>query len=179
VKRAEAAGTAPRVATVTVSDSRVGATDTGGALLRALVLAAGFSHDSHAIVRDEVSEIRAALERAVARERVDAVILTGGTGIGPRDVTLEAVEPLLACRLDGFGEAFRRLSWDQVGARSILSRAAAGVMSGRLVFALPGSPKAVQLAMDRIIAPLLEHALAMLRGQGHRHSEPHRGEGSR
>jgi molybdenum cofactor biosynthesis protein B len=84
-------------------------------------------------------------------------------------VTVEAVEPLLSRKLDGFGEAFRRLSWEQVGARAVLSRALAGTLGSRLVFVLPGSPKAVALGVKELIVPLLEHAMQMLAGGGHDH----------
>jgi molybdopterin adenylyltransferase len=92
------------------------------------------------------------------------VVTTGGTGIAPRDRTYEAVEALLEKKLDGFGEAFRRLSWDEVGPRAVLSRAVAGVYRGRILAALPGSPKAVVLAVDRVLAPILAHAVALARG---------------
>lgn len=91
-------------------------------------------------------------------------MLSGGTGIAPRDVTYESVEPLIEKRLDGFGEAFRRLSWDEVGARSVLSRAIAGTRGRVLIVALPGSPNAVRLAVDRVLAPILGHAIKLLQG---------------
>jgi len=99
----------------------------------------------------------------------DVIVTSGGTGIAPRDRTYEALEALLEKTLDGFGEAFRRLSWDEIGPRAVLSRAIAGVHRGRVVAALPGSPKAVALAVDRILAPILPHAAALARGdkQGH------------
>jgi molybdenum cofactor biosynthesis protein B len=96
-------------------------------------------------------------------------VTTGGTGIAPTDRTFEAVDQLLEKRLDGFGEAFRRLSWDQIGPRAVLSRAVAGVHRGRIVAALPGSPKAVVLAVDAILAPILAHAVALVRGETNLH----------
>lgn len=158
----------PAIATITVSDSRDSASDSGGALLRELLEQGGFRVGPHAIVRDDQDEIRAAVHGAMG-PGIDALVLTGGTGIGPRDVTVEAVEPMLDRKLDGFGEAFRRLSWDQVGARAVLSRAVAGTCDSRLVFVLPGSPKAVQLGVEQLIVPLLRHALKMLAGGGHVH----------
>jgi len=125
------------LATITVSDTRDSSTDRGGQLLRQLLTSAGFQLAPHVIAHDEIREIQQALRSSVAQSEVAAVILTGGTGISPRDVTVEALQPLLTKSLEGFGEAFRRLSWDQVGARSVLSRATAGVIDGRLVFALP------------------------------------------
>ena len=115
----------PRVVTVTVSDTRTEADDKGGATLRELLSSAGFALGAHSIVRDDREAIRAAVRGAIAAGSVDAVVLTGGTGIAPRDVTCEAVAPILDKTLDGFGEAFRRLSWDEVGPRAILSRALA------------------------------------------------------
>ena len=110
-------------------------------------------------------EVRAAVARVCDGDLADAIVTTGGTGIAPRDRTYEAIQGLLDKTLDGFGEAFRRLSWDEVGARSVLSRAVAGVHRGRIVAALPGSPKAVVLAVDRVLAPILTHAVALARGE--------------
>src|SRR5215471_15072799 len=142
-----------RVATITVSDTRKESTDEGGRRLRDLISGAGFVLGSHAIVKDEPHEIRAALERC-SQERVEVIVLTGGTGIAPRDQTYEAVAELLEKRLDGFGEAFRRLSWDAIGPKAVLSRAVAGVWRGRIVVALPGSPSALGLAVNQILAPV-------------------------
>ncbi len=103
----------------------------------------------------------------MAQNNIDAIVLTGGTGIGPRDVTCEAVLPLLTRQLDGFGEAFRRLSFDAIGPRALLSRAIAGISGKTLVFAVPGSPNAVALALESLIVPLLPHARSMIQGGGH------------
>ena len=157
-----------RVATITVSDTRTESDDEGGKKLRDLLVLAGFDLGSHAIVRDEPSEVRAAIERA-ADEGIEAIVTTGGTGISPRDQTFEAVESLLEKKLDGFGEAFRRLSWDAVGPRAILSRAVAGTFRGHVVIALPGSPLALTLAVERIIGPILPHAVGLLSGRTRRH----------
>jgi molybdenum cofactor biosynthesis protein B len=158
-----------RVAAITVSDTRTAADDVGGAALRERLEAAGFVVTLQTIVRDEPAELRAAIARVCDEDLADAVVTTGGTGIAPRDSTYEAVQGLLDKTLDGFGEAFRRLSWDQVGAHAVLSRAIAGVHRGRIVAALPGSPKAVVLAVDRVLAPILVHAVALARGQKHGH----------
>jgi molybdenum cofactor biosynthesis protein B len=158
-----------KVATVTVSDSRTPSTDGSGATLAKELSEAGFVVSAHAIVPDEISAVRAAVEQAIA-EGALAVILTGGTGIAPRDVTFEAVEGLFEKRLDGFGEAFRNLSWTDIGPRAILSRATAGVVRGALVFALPGSPAAVELGMKKIIVPVLAHGIDLVTGRaGHHH----------
>ncbi len=122
-----------------------------------------------AIVRDDAAHIAAAICGVCDADTADAIITTGGTGIAPRDVTYEAVEALLEKRLDGVGEAFRRLSWEAIGARAVLSRAVAGTYRGRIVVALPGSPKALALAIDEIIAPVLHHATALARGETHGH----------
>jgi molybdopterin adenylyltransferase len=158
-----------RVATVTVSDTRTEAHDEGGARLRALLAAAGFEVVRSAIVRDEPGELRALIARLCDDELVDAVITTGGTGIAPRDQTYEAVAGLLEKTLDGFGEAFRRLSWDQIGPKAVLSRALAGTYRGRVVAALPGSPKALDLAVEKILAPILPHAVSLVRGKKQAH----------
>ena len=153
-----------RVAAVTVSDTRTPDDDEGGARLRERLEAAGFVVTFVAIVRDEPDQLRALIGRVCDGDLADAIVTTGGTGIAPRDHTYEAVEGLLERRLDGFGEAFRRLSWDAIGPRAVLSRAVAGVHRGRVVAALPGSPKAVVLGVDRVLAPILAHAVGLARG---------------
>jgi molybdenum cofactor biosynthesis protein B len=158
-----------RVAAITVSDTRTADDDEGGARLRERLEAAGFEVTFRAIVRDEPEQVRAAIARVCDEDLADAVVTTGGTGIAPRDRTYEAVGALLDKTLDGFGEAFRRLSWDEVGPHAVLSRAVAGVHRGRIVAALPGSPKAVVLAVDRVLAPILPHAVALARGGHHGH----------
>jgi len=161
------------VMTVTVSDSRTPGTDESGIRLRMMLEAAGYSLAPHQIVPDEPDAIRDVVRELIDYNLGDALISTGGTGIAPRDRTYEAIEPMLETKLDGFGEAFRRLSWDDVGARSVLSRAIAGVRAGRFIACLPGSPRAVALATDQLLIPLLEHAVALCRGDT-RHSSEHR-----
>ncbi|WP_437783914.1 MogA/MoaB family molybdenum cofactor biosynthesis protein [Sorangium sp. So ce1097] len=158
-----------RVATLTLSDTRTLDDDEGGELLGALLTSAGFSVTSHAVLREEPELLRAAVEQIASAGSADAIITTGGTGIAPRDRTLEALAPLFEKTLDGFGEAFRRLSWDTIGPRAILSRAAAGVVRGVVVIALPGSPKAVELAVTQVIGPVLAHAVALASGEGGHH----------
>ena len=158
-----------RVAAITVSDTRTDADDEGGKRLRERLEAAGFTVSFRAIVPDEPGELRAVLERVCNEDLADAVVTTGGTGLSPRDRTYEALSPLLEKTLDGFAEAFRRLSWDEIGPRSVLSRAIAGTYRGRVVAALPGSPNAVTLAVDRVLAPILAHATALARGEKHGH----------
>ncbi len=166
-----------RVATVTLSDTRTAEDDEGGELLGELLGAAGFEVVSHAIVREETELIRAQVEALSIHAGVDAMVLTGGTGISPRDRTIEAIAPLLEKTLDGFGEAFRRLSWDEIGPNAILSRAIAGTLNGRVIAALPGSPKAVRLAVERLLAPTLAHAVGLASGRGgHHHPKGHGGD---
>jgi molybdenum cofactor biosynthesis protein B len=158
-----------RVAAVTISDTRTPADDVSGRALRERLEAAGFVVSLQTIVADEPALVEATIARVCDENLADAVVTTGGTGIAPRDRTFEAVEGLLEKKLDGFGEAFRRLSWEQVGARSVLSRALAGVHRGRIVACLPGSPKAVALGVDQVLAPILAHAVALARGEKHGH----------
>ena len=158
-----------RAAVVTVSDTRTLRDDEGGAILIDRLEAAGCTVTVREIVRDEPDAIRAVVARVCDEDLADAIVTTGGTGIAPRDRTYEAVDALLEKRLDGFGEAFRRLSWDEVGPRAVLSRALAGTHRGRVVAALPGSPKAVALAVDRVLGPILAHAVALARGDAPGH----------
>jgi len=144
-------------AVVTVSDTRTLETDTGGALVAELLSQAGHPVTSRRIVQDEPAAIRDALESALADDGVRAVVFTGGTGVAPRDVTPESVEPLLERLIPGLGELFRMLSWEGIGSAALLSRALAGLARGRVVFVLPGSLGAVRLAMERLILPELSH----------------------
>jgi molybdenum cofactor biosynthesis protein B len=142
---------------ITVSDTRSLADDTGGALVCELLEGAGHRVASREIVKDDVGEIRAALARALASAQCSAAILTGGTGVAPRDVTPEALEPLLERPLPGFGELFRQLSFAEIGAAAMVSRALGGLARGKPVFALPGSRAAVRLGLERLILPELGH----------------------
>jgi molybdopterin adenylyltransferase len=157
-----------RVALVTASDSRTPDTNEGGRTLRRLVEEAGFSVASDSLLTEEPAALRDAVARLA--QDSDVVIVTGGTGIGPRDRTPDAVGPLFERRLPGFGELFRMLSFQDVGPAAMLSRADAGVVGGALVFLLPGSPAAVELAVRRLIVPELTHAVGQLR-RGSAHHE--------
>lgn len=148
------------VAVITVSDSRTLETDTGGALVAEFLSGAGHPVVSREIVRDEADEIRKALQAAVASDAVRAVIFTGGTGVAPRDVTPDSIEPQLDRVVPGFGELFRMLSYEDIGSAALLSRALAGLLSGRVVFVLPGSRGAVRLAMEKLVLPEIGHLAA-------------------
>ncbi len=156
----DAAPRAVPTAVITVSDTRTLETDTGGALAARLLDEAGHPVVSRSIVRDEPDEIRAALEAALRQGEARAVILTGGTGVAPRDVTPDTVEPLLERIVPGFGELFRVLSYEEIGSAALLSRALAGLARGRVVFVIPGSRGAVRLALEKLVVPELGHLAA-------------------
>ena len=149
-------------AIVTVSDSRTASTDASGQAIRAVLEGAGHHISWSTMVPDEADRIRAAVETATARPDVTAVVVTGGTGISARDVTLESLRDLWSKDLPGFGEAFRSLSFAEIGPKALLSRAMAGVINGRFVAALPGSPAACRLAVERVLVPVLGHVAALL-----------------
>jgi molybdenum cofactor biosynthesis protein B len=164
---------------MTVSDTRTPATDEGGALAETLTAAAGFRVTERVLVRDEPALIAARVRGLVAGGQVDAVLLTGGTGVSPRDGTIEAVAPLLDRRLDGFGELFRALSFAEIGPAAMLSRALGGSAGAVAIFVMPGAPSAVRLALTRLILPELGHLVAELGGgeratalsSGHHHHD--------
>jgi len=144
-------------AVISVSDTRTRETDSGGALVVELLTGAGHLVSLREIVPDDADRIEAAASAALGRDDTRAVILTGGTGVAPRDVTPEAVEPLLEREIPGFGELFRWLSYQEIGSAAVLSRALAGVAEGKLVFVLPGSRGGVRLALEKLILPELGH----------------------
>jgi len=151
-----------RIFVVTASDTRGEAEDESGAFLRDAAGRAGHAIAGYRIVRDDPAELRAALEAAAAAG-ADAIVVNGGTGIAGRDRTYEAVAGVLEKRLDGFGELFRMLSWQEIGAAAMLSRAVAGVWGGRAVFSVPGSKAAVRLAWEKLIGPEVGHVVRELR----------------
>jgi molybdenum cofactor biosynthesis protein B len=173
------AARAVRVAVITVSDTRTLQTDESGSLVEALTTKAGFHVTRRDLLRDEPAQISARVRELSAAGEVDAIFLTGGTGVSARDGTVEAVGPLLDRRLDGFGELFRMLSYAEVGPAAMLSRALGGTIGEVAVFAMPGSPAAVQLALSRLILPELGHLLGQLkhrgaaRGEGEHHHGRH------
>lgn len=147
-----------------VSDTRTLETDKGGALIEEILQKNGHEVVSRQVVRDEIESIRGAVEQASnGLGDPEVILVTGGSGIGPRDVTPEALRPLLTKELPGFGEVFRVLSFEEIGAATMLSRAFAGVMGRTLLFVLPGSTNAVRLAMEKLIAPEIGHLVREVR----------------
>jgi molybdenum cofactor biosynthesis protein B len=144
------------LALLTISDTRTPETDTNGAYLKAQIAAAGHRVVHYEILPDEPEQVVAMLQK-LAQTDAQVVLLNGGTGISPRDNTYDAVSSLLEKTLPGFGEIFRMLSYEQVGAAAMLSRAVAGIYAGRVIFSTPGSHKAVQLAWEKLILPELTH----------------------
>ena len=152
-----------RCAVVTLSDTRTAETDKSGKRIRELL-----EDDAHAVaryhvIRDEPATLHALLTELLSENDLDAVITNGGTGISRRDTTIEVVERHLDQTLPGFGELFRMLSFQEIGSGAMLSRAVGGVSRGKLLFALPGSTAAVELAMTKLILPELKHLLRELR----------------
>ena len=148
---------------LTVSDTRTTANDTGGQAIRQLLEEAGHAVTGHAIVRDDPAAVTTAVTGSLADARTQVIITTGGTGITSRDGTFEAIDRLLEKRLTGFGELFRMLSYEQIGAAAMMSRATAGRVKDKAIFVLPGSPDAVRLAMTKLIVPELGHVVQQLR----------------
>ncbi len=143
------------IAVVTVSDTRTPETDTNGKWLHEAIAASGATVSGYRVVRDEPEEIRAALDELV--EEAQVVIVNGGTGVSRRDTTYDTLAGLLEKTLPGFGELFRMLSWEQVGSAAMLSRATAGTYRGAVLVSVPGSPKAVALAWEKLLEPELAH----------------------
>jgi molybdenum cofactor biosynthesis protein B len=162
-KHRESAPEHVRVAVLTISDTRTPETDTGGDTIEELMRGAGQEVVERSIVKDDAARIRTELVDLLVRPDVDAVITTGGTGISARDTTYEVVERMLDKRLDGFGEIFRMLSYEEIGAAAVLSRAVAGAVGTKLVACLPGSRNAVRLAVEKLLAPEIPHIVFELK----------------
>ena len=154
-----------RVAVLTLSDTRTPETDQGGNLIQELLAGAGHQIVHYAVLKDDPALLRHTAAMLADRGDVQALLTTGGTGIAKRDSTYEALAGLLEKRLDGFGELFRMLSYQEVGPAAMLSRATGGVYRGMLIFCMPGSPGAVRLAMEKLILPELPHLVWELRKQ--------------
>jgi molybdenum cofactor biosynthesis protein B len=150
-------------AVLTASDSRDETDDRSGGVIAELLQAAGYRLIARQVLPDEIETIRSATEALVENSEVDVIVLTGGTGLAPRDISVEAVSPLLKRKIEGFGELFRTLSYQEIGAAAMLSRACAGVSGRTAVFVIPGSPKAAKLAMESLILPEIGHLLGQLR----------------
>ncbi|MEM9883287.1 MAG: molybdenum cofactor biosynthesis protein B [Planctomycetota bacterium] len=157
-----------RCAVLTVSDTRTPETDAGGGFIRDRLAAAGHAIADHAIVPDDPEKIAARLDAWLGttqskilnqKSKIDLIVTTGGTGIAARDTTVEVVRRRLTKEIEGFGELFRTLSYDAVGPAAMLSRATGGLAGNTLLFCLPGSPNAVELALDKLILPELPHLL--------------------
>jgi molybdenum cofactor biosynthesis protein B len=144
-------------AVITVSDTRTLETDTGGQLLCELIATAGFRVAAREIIADDPEMMRALVERFRDDPQVAAVLLTGGTGLSSRDQTFETLSGLFTKQLPGYGELFRMLSYHEIGPAALLSRAVGGLVDRTVVLSMPGSPAAVRLAVERIIAPELRH----------------------
>jgi molybdopterin adenylyltransferase len=149
------------VAVLTVSDTRTPADDESGRICKELTIAAGHDVVAYEICPDEPDKVEALCRKWAPK--VDAILLSGGTGIAPRDTTIDAVERLFDQRLDGFGELFRMLSFAEIGPRALASRASAGVFGRTLVVSMPGSSKAVRLAMEKLLVPELGHLVGELK----------------
>jgi molybdenum cofactor biosynthesis protein B len=147
---------------LTVSDSRTPENDTSGRAIRELLEAAGHTVTGNAIVKDEPAQVTAQVNAQLAGAAAQVIVTTGGTGISSRDGTFEAIDRLLEKRLDGFGELFRMLSFRQIGAAAMMSRATAGTVGRKALFVLPGAEQAVRLAMTELILPELGHVAQQL-----------------
>ncbi|HEX4125581.1 MAG TPA: molybdenum cofactor biosynthesis protein B [Tepidisphaeraceae bacterium] len=158
-----AAGEQVGCAVVTLSDTRTLENDTGGATVVALLTAGGHAVRERRLIADDPALLDALLTELLGRVDIDAIITTGGTGINRRDATIEVVRRRLQQELPGFGELFRMLSFEQIGSGAMLSRAIGGILGGKVIFSLPGSVKAVELGMTRLIVPELRHVVRELR----------------
>jgi molybdenum cofactor biosynthesis protein B len=152
-----------RCAVITLSDTRTSATDKSGDRIRELLVAASHKIVRSDILKDDPTELELLLKSLLDREDVDTILTNGGTGISGRDQTIEVVAQLIERPLPGFGELFRMLSFEQIGSGAMLSRAMGGIAGGKLIFAMPGSTAAVELAMTKLILPEIRHLLFELR----------------
>jgi molybdopterin adenylyltransferase len=147
---------------ITCSDTRTSETDTSGQLIRKLLEEQGHTIAAYHVVKDEPGQILFRIGQGLSTDAVQAIILNGGTGISQRDSTFEAVDEMLEKRLDGFGEIFRYLTYQEIGSPAIMSRATAGITNSRVLFSIPGSENAVRLAMEKLILPELGHLVQQL-----------------
>lgn len=152
-----------RCAVITLSDTRSAETDGSGQLIQRLLNEAGHEIAHYQIVKDDPAELGPLLNDLLNNAKIDAILTNGGTGVSRRDQTIAVIERCIDQPLPGFGELFRMLSWEQIGSGAMLSRAAGGIARGKPLFAMPGSSKAVELAMRRLILPEMGHLLSELR----------------
>ncbi|HEX3409658.1 MAG TPA: molybdenum cofactor biosynthesis protein B [Candidatus Binataceae bacterium] len=162
------AGTHLKMGIITASDTRDAVSDESGRLIRELLEGAGHRMASYEVIPDTPEQIAEAVRKGL--RDLDGVIINGGTGISARDSTIEAIRPLIDKELEGFGELFRALSYEEIGSAAFLSRALAGISGGKILVALPGSPSACRLAMEKLLLPELGHMahLLGLASGGHR-----------
>jgi molybdenum cofactor biosynthesis protein B len=176
------AGDTAACAIITASDTRDESTDESGRLIRELLEKEGHRVVHYRILKDEPTQIVAAVRELIADQETDAIIVNGGTGIARRDSTFEAIDALLEKRLPGFGELFRYLSYLEIGSAAMLSRATAGIASERAIFSVPGSVSAVRLAMEKLILPELNHIVWLVKPErktsGKRHGTHSKGSGA-
>ena len=158
--------TSVNCAILTVSDTRKPETDDSGRAILEALEAGGHRVHSYEIVCDDADRVRGRVRALAGDPQCEAVVVNGGTGLAPRDLTHEAVAELLDKRLDGFGELFRMLSYQEVGSAAMLSRALAGSIGRTVVFSIPGSTAACRLAMNRLIVPELGHIVSVLAERG-------------
>jgi len=144
-------------AVLTISDTRTELDDESGRLIRQKLIDSGHQVTSYCILKDEADPIEKKIHELLREEELQVIIANGGTGVSRRDITVETVYPMLEKKLDGFGELFRSLTYQEIGTGSIMSRAIAGVARGKVIICLPGSPEATNLAMDKIILPEIGH----------------------
>ncbi len=157
--RAAAADQVAACAVLSISDTRTRDTDRGGQLIVERLESAGHRVAAYELAKDEPPQIETQLRQWIESREADLILTTGGTGMSRRDTTIEVVERLIDKPLPGFGELFRMLSWEEIQAAAMLSRATAGLAGQSMVFSMPGSVAAVRLAMDRLIVPELKHLL--------------------
>lgn len=149
-------------AVLTLSDTRTLQNDSSGDLIVRLLVDAGHLVIQRDLIQDEPSDLKNRIEKFLNQTDIEAIITTGGTGVSPRDRTIDVLESIFETKLPGFGELFRMLSYEQIGPATMLSRATGGIANGKVIFALPGSAQAVELAMKKIITPELSHVVTML-----------------
>ena len=152
-----------RCAILTLSDTRDESSDKSGARIREMLFADAHAVTHYEVLRDDPDLLNAKLTALLTRDDIDAILANGGTGISRRDATVPVIEAVIESPLPGFGELFRMLSWEQIGSGAMLSRAIGGIAQGKVIFAMPGSTKAVELAMTKLILPEIRHILRELR----------------